>query len=281
MSTTEKEGVRSFASLLAETILIKNLGWDYGFLSGGIGAFSQEKLLELLKLTNEIMGEKVWVNVGVIGPKIMEKFKPYIKGIVGTVEILDEKLHKQICPSKPLAPVETMFEQSLELGLENAMTLIIGLGEEKDFSSLKAFITKYKITKIHVYGLNPIKGTEFENASPPSKELQSWWIKNIRESFPSINIQCGIWIDRADYVEALLKAGANSISKLPAIRKFGSKEMFDIEDGARKAGRIFRGSLTKLPKVDWFAEVEKLSVSDELKKEIKIKLDKYLEKMNS
>ncbi len=271
-----KEKVRSFASLLAETIITKKLGWDYGFLSGGVGVFSDEKIFELLKKTNEIMEEPVWINIGVLSKKHMELFKPYIKGVVGTIEVLNPVLHKKICPSKPIVPVEKMFENAKELGILRGMTLIVGLGETiDDFELLKRFIEKHGVTKIHIYGLNPQKGTIFENAQPPTVEYQAEWIRKTRESFPSINIQAGIWLDRVDYVAELLRAGANSISKFPALKAFGSKKAKEIENQAKLAGRKFIGTLTKMPKVDWDKEVDKLSFDSELKNNIKKKLKEY------
>jgi biotin synthase-like enzyme len=276
-----KEKVRSFASLLAETIITKKLGWDYGFLSGGVGVFSDEKILELLKKTNEIMEETVWINIGVLSKKQMELFKPYIKGVVGTVEILNPALHKKICPSKPIAPVERMFENAKELGILRGMTLIVGLGETiDDFELLKKFIEKHGISKIHIYGLNPQKGTIFENAEPPTVEYQAEWIRKTREAFPNIDIQAGIWLDRVDYVAELLRAGANSISKFPALKAFGSKEAKEIEKQAKLANRKFIGTLTNIPKIDWDGEVDKLKFDAELKNNIKKKLKEYLRSMD-
>ncbi|MBN2142725.1 radical SAM protein [Candidatus Woesearchaeota archaeon] len=282
------EKVRSFASLLAETIITKQCGWDYGFLSGGIGVFSDEKLIDLLQKTKLIMGEKVWVNFGVLSRSQLEKFKPFIKGVVGTVEVLDPILHRKICPSKPLEPVERMFETAKELGIPRGMTLIIGLGETlDDHKLLVEFIRKYEVSKIHIYGLNPHKGTAFEGAEPPSVEYQSEWIKRTREAFPDIDIQAGIWLDRTGYVGKLLEAGADSISKFPALKSFGSQEAKEIERQAKLAGRKFRGTLTKLPMTNWDEEVDKLGAETEigfdekLKESIKEKIKKYLKKMKT
>lgn len=275
-----KEKVRSFASLLAETIITKKLGWDYGFLSGGVGVFSDEKILDLLKKTNKIMEEKVWINIGVLSKKQMELLKPYIKGVVGTVEVLNPILHKRICPSKPIAPVEKMFENAKELGILRGMTLIVGLGETiDDFELLKKFIEKHGISKIHIYGLNPQKGTMFENAQPPTIEYQSEWIRKTRKAFPDIDIQAGIWLDRVNYVAELLRAGANSISKFPALKAFGSEQAKEIEKQAKLAGRKFIGTLSKIPKIDWDKEVDKLKLDNELKENIKKKLKDYLRLM--
>ena len=275
-----KDKVRSFASLLAETIITKKLGWDYGFLSGGVGVFSDEKILDLLKKTNQIMEEPVWINIGVLSKKQMELFKPYIKGVVGTIETLNPALHKKICPSKPIAPVEKMFEDAKELGISRGMTVIVGLGEAiDDFELLKKFITKHGISKIHIYGLNPQKGTIFEKTEPPSIEYQAEWIRKTREAFPNIDIQAGIWLDRVNYVAELLNAGASSISKFPALKAFGSKQAKEIEHQAKLAGRKFIGTLTKMPRIDWEEEVGKLDYGIELNEQIKKKIRDYLRQM--
>ena len=77
----------------------------------------------------------------------------------------------------------------------------------------------------------------------------------------------------------LLKAGANSISKYPAIKLFGKKESYEIEKQAKRAGREFEGTLTDLPDIDWEEEVDKLDLDEDLKKRVLEKLEKYLKKM--
>ena len=49
---------------------------------------------------------------------------------------------------------------------------------------------------------------------------------------------------------------------------------------AKKAGREFESELVKLPSIDWDKEVDRLSFDDELKEQIKIKLNQYLKKMD-
>ena len=283
MSTLPKEKrtnerVRSFGSLLAETVLCKRLGWDYGFLSGGIGVFDDQKVFDLIKKTYQIMGEKIWVNIGNLDHDQILRFKPYIKGVIGTVEVLDPKLHKEICPSKPIEPVEEMFDAAKKAGVDSGMTIIIGLGERiEDFPLLERFIEKNSINKIHIYGLNPQKGTMFEDSEPPSADYQAEWIAKTRIAFPKIDIQCGIWLDRVDRISILLKAGANSISKFPILKSFGRKETHEMVRQAEVAGREFLGNVTQIPDIDW--GVEELPFDDELRRQIKLKLDSYLERM--
>jgi biotin synthase-like enzyme len=275
-----KPAVRSRESILAEVLISKKLGWEIGFFSGGIDAFSHDDFFDILKLVCAVAGEKIWLNIGPISKDLLKKYAPYTKGVVGSIETMNESVHEKVCPSKPTEPYEQMFEDALSMGMSTAMTIIIGLGETKrDFSRLSEFIERYKISKIHFYGLNPQKGTIFEKTSPPSKEYQGWWIAKTRIAFPKINIQAGIWEDRPEYVELLLKSGANSISKFPALKAFNSPSAQEIEKQAALAGRKFLGSLTKLSSVDWGSEVASLEIPANLKSRILEKLNLYLQKM--
>ncbi len=275
-----RETRRSAESILAEFLLAKHLGWDIGFFTGGVGVLKPDELEFLLKSAVEITGEKIWLSVGPVPKILLVKYLPYIKGVVGSTETINPVLHKKVCPSKPLAPYEKMFLAAKELGLQRAMTFIVGLGEtQDDLVLLQNFIKKYEITKIHIYGLIPQKGTIHENDPVPTAEEQAWWIAQLRLAFPTLDIQCGIWEDRIGRVSLLLQAGANSISKFKAIKLFGTTVAKGIEQEAAKAGRAFIGSLTTLPEIDWDAEIEKLSFSSELKQKIKFKLGQYLKDM--
>jgi biotin synthase-like enzyme len=275
-----KKAVRSKEGLLAELLLCKKLGWEIGFISGGIGAFSQTKFKDLLKDMYKVAGEKFWLNVGSLSLEELKDYLPYTKGVVGSIETVNKEIHDKVCPSKPMEPYFKMFENASELGLKNAITIILGLGETiEEFEEFKKIVGKYEISKVHFYGLNPQKGTVFEDAEPPSAEYQAEWIRKTREEFPEMDIQCGIWVDRVDRVAKLLKAGANSISKFPILRKFGSDEAKEIEEQAKKAGFEFKGTLTKLPEIDWDKEIENLNIDENLKEKVKIKLNLYLKNM--
>jgi biotin synthase-like enzyme len=276
-----KGAVRSKESLLAELLICKKLGWEIGFISGGIGAFSQSEFKSLLIAMHKATNEKFWINVGALKKGELEDFLPYIKGVVGSIECVNEEIHNKVCPSKPMQPYFEMFKHAKELNLQNAMTIIVGLGESiSDFEKLKEIISKYSITKIHFYGLNPQKGTIFENTASPSVEYQAGWIKKTRDAFPNLDIQCGIWEDRTNYIKPLLEAGATSISKYPALKRFGSESAFDIEKQAELAGRTFEGTLTEMPKVDWNKEIDSLPFEKDFREKIKIKLNQYLKQMN-
>lgn len=273
-----KKARRSFASILAEVIICKKLGWKIEFLSGGYESFSNQELLFLIKNIYKIYG-KVWLNIGVLGKKELKLFKPYIKGVCGAVETINPKLHKEMCPSKPIKPIERMFKACDELKLDKAMTFIIGLGETiKDFDLLKDFLKKKKIKKITFYRLKPQKNTIFYGKKMPSSEYYVEWVKRTREEFPKLHITVGSWLTHLDEISLLLKAGANTITKFPSIKLFNSKFAKKIEAESKKAGRKFIGSLTKMPKIN-IAEVDKLDLDEKLKKEVKVKLKSYLKRM--
>jgi len=286
MSTQPKSNVklarRTTESLLAEVILCKKLGWKLGFVSGGHSAYKTVEFLDLLNKIKKVQEKKVWINIGALKKSDLLLYKPYIKGVVASIETINPMVHDFVCPSKPIKPFEKMLVEAKKLGLERGMTIILGIGETlDDFELLKKFIKRYGITKIHIYGLNPQKGTIFENSPPPTVGYQSEWISKTRKAFPDIDIQAGIWLDRVNTVAQLLEAGANSISKFPALKSFGSPEAKEIEKQARLADRKFLGTLTKLPEINWTKEVDKLKLDDALKEKVKIKLNAYLKKMNS
>jgi biotin synthase-like enzyme len=273
-----KEKVRSFASILAETLLCKVCGWRYGNLAGGIGIFDNEKMLDLLKKTNEIMDEKIWINIGLLNQEQIALFRPYIKGVIGSVETINPDLHKRVCPSKPMGAIEDMFAAALKEKVDCAMTIIIGLGETiKDFKLLESFIKKHDIKKIQIYSLNPHKGTVYENEKPPTAEYQAEWIAKTRIAFPIIDIECGIWKDRTERIELLLRAGANAITKYPVLKEFGSKSAHQFEAQARKAGRKFKGTVTQIPDFEWKKEISKLSFESRLKEDMYKKVIQYIE----
>jgi hypothetical protein len=112
-------------------------------------------------------------------------------------------------------------------------------------------------------------------------EEQAWWIANLRIAFPKLDIQCGIWEDRIERISYLLDAGSNSISKFKALKLFGTSIARQIEEQATLADRKFVGTLSKMPEIDWNQKINSLEISKDLKRDIRKKLDLYLQKMTS
>ena len=78
-----KKAVRSKESLLDELLLCKKLGLRIGFISGGVGAFSQTRFKDLLKDMHKAAGEKLWLNIGALNEEELKNYLPYAKGVVG------------------------------------------------------------------------------------------------------------------------------------------------------------------------------------------------------
>jgi len=283
MSTQEKadkKAVRSLASMLAEAVICKKLGWEIGFFSGGYKAYTTFRFKEILKAMHSVLKEKLWINIGALKKQTLKEFLPYIKGVVASIETINPKIHDFVCPDKPTEQYKKMLVEADKLKLKKAITIIIGLGEKiDDYPMLREFLKKYRIDKIHFYALNPQKGTAFENNKSIDPNYHAEWIARTRIDFPKIDIQAGIWTDKVQNVSLLLKAGANSISKFPSIRLFNSTEAKEIEAGAKKAKRKFKGTLTKMPKIDANKEVNKLKLDEKLKEDVKKKLERYLKAM--
>ena len=275
-----KTAKRSLSSDLVEALLCKKLGWRIEFLTGGYRIFPKEEMLERIKLISKVYGEKIWLNIGVIEKEDLETFKPYVKGIVSSIETIEPKLHNEICPDKPIQPYEEMFEKTKDF--QKSMTMVIGLGEKKeDFPLLKNFIKKHNLERITFYALKPVKGTIFEHGNGPKTEDYLWWIAKTRINFPKLEIIAGTTARRYEEVGSLLKAGANAFTKFPATKMFGTKEAFKIEEDIKSVNRKLKGTITKLPDLDWNKEVELLELNEELENEVKEKLEIYLKRIKA
>jgi len=269
---------RSFASIFAEAIISKACRWEVEFLSGGYDSFSSDELLFIIKGVYEITGKKQWLNIGALKEEELKNFSPYVEGFIGTLECANPELRNKICPSKPMSEILSSFAACNKLGIKKGITVIIGLGETiADFDILEKFIRENNISRITFYSLNPQKGTPFKTS--PSIDYYEQWVKKTRKAFPDLWITAGAWHDKINYFSRLLKAGANNITKFPVLRLFGTEKAREVEEEVQLAGRKFIGTLTKLPKIDWNKEVDKLGFDAELKKKIKIKLNSYLKKM--
>lgn len=273
---------RSLASIFAEAIICKACGWKIEFLSGGCDSYTDEELLSIIKKVYKITGQKQWLNVGTLSKKQMKLFRPYIQGVCGTVECITPRLRDKLCPSKPLSEIEKMLEIADNLKLRKTITLIIGLGEAvEDFGYLRDFIRKHMLDKITFYRLKPQKNTAFENSEGPKTEHYAEWIRRTRKEFPKIKIVAGSWLSHLDEIHVLLEAGADSITKFPAIRMFNTAYSRRIEEECRLANAPLSGTLSQMPKINVEREVDRLDLSRELSNKVRKRLGKYISRMKS
>lgn len=272
---------RTKESVLAEVLLCKLFNWKIEFISGGYESYDFDELVDLIKDIKTGYGKKLWLNLGVLSEAELVRLKPYVEGISGAVECINPKLRQEMCPSKPLNEIETMFKVCDKLGLKKSMTMILGLGETiNDFIYLKEFVDEQGIDQITFYRLKPQKDTVLENVEPISKEYYADWVLKTHQEFPKLKIIAGSWLTHLDEISLLLESGATGITKFPSIRKFNSKYAKQIESEVLKSGMNLESNLTKKLKVDIKKEVQKLNLDEKLKNKIMLKLKSYLDSMN-
>jgi biotin synthase-like enzyme len=256
---------RQINGILAEVELCNRLGWNIEFLSAGYGSFSTEEIKNISKKIYEITGRGTWLNTGITNE--LKEYGNEILGITGSVEVINPKLHKEICPSKPLEDISLMLDTAGDLGFKKAITIILGLGESlKDISYLIDYIKKHDIDRIIFYSLNPQTGTTFADTSAPSSLYYAWVVSTIRIEFPKIEIICGTWIDNLANIGILILSGANGITKFPLFKMFATKYGKRVEEEIKWTGRELKGTFTDKNKLG------------NLKSEFNPDYDKHIEK---
>ncbi len=273
-----KTAKRELSAILAEALISKNLGWRIEFLTGGYRIFSFNEMLDITKKIHQIYEQKLWINLGTIEREKLLEMKPFVEGVCASIETINPELHDRICPDKPIEPYSKMLFLAKELGFKTSMTIVIGLGEkQEDFPLLERFIDEHKLDRITFYALKPVKGTRYTKS--PEADDYAWWIAKTRIRFPNIEIIAGLTPKKGEeYAGLILKAGANAITKFPIVKKFNSRQAQEIERQA-KSDREFKGTLTKMPEIDWNSEIEKLPFEQELKADIKQKIRCIVSKM--
>ncbi len=273
---------RSLHSILAEAMMIKAFGWRIEFLTGGYGILDDKELLRTIQLVSQILGEKIWINLGEISTDLLEEFQPYVEGIVSSIETLEPTLHKQVCPDKPIEPYVAMMKEARALGFKQSMTVIIGLGEKKeDFALLEAFIKEHHFERITIYALRPVRGTPFLHG-PDSLDV-AWWIAKTRIAFPTIEIIVGSAIYRIPEISLFLRAGANAFTKLPATTIFNKPEGVMTEQEVLKANRTFLSTFSSpdvFKEANWSDMLKNVALSDEEKELVMKTLTSYLNNMS-
>jgi len=270
-----KHAKRSLASLIVETLLCKNLGWRIEFLTGGYGIFPFKDIVKIAKIISQIYGEKIWINLGALKPEELEQLRPYVKGIVASIETVNQDLHNQVCPDKPIEPYSQMLKTAQ--GFQKSITIVIGLGEKPEhIEELHQFIKEHNLDRITFYALKPVKGTPYTKG--PETNYYAEWIKKTREKFPKLQIIAGTTALRYQEVGTLIKAGANAFTKFPATKLFNSPQAKSIEKQIKPLGN-FTSTLTKLPKINWQKQINDLNIEKDLKEQVKITLNNYLKKM--
>lgn len=260
---------RKIQSILAEAELVRRIGWNVEFLSGGYGSFTTHEIKNIAERIHGISGKPVWLNVGVT--KDLEAYGEEIAGITGAVETANPELHNKICPSKSLEDVEEMLEIAGDLGFKKAITIILGLGETpEDLKYLFDLINDLNIHRVTFYSLNPHKDTYYENTPQPASLYYAGTVAATRIKFPQLEIVTGTWIDNLANIGPLILAGANGITKFPLFKMFGTNYGRRVEEEVEWAGRELLGT---------FTDFDQIKNGDTISKEIEPIIKRYIVKM--
>lgn len=236
---------RKVESILAEAEMVKRMGWNIEFLSGGYGAFSTEEIRKIAQDIYQITGKPVWLNVGITNQ--LDAYGEEIVGVTGAVEVANPQLHNKICPSKPLEDITAMISEAGEIGLKKAITIILGLGEKpEDLKYLFKMIEYLEIDRVIFYSLNPHPDTSFANYPQPASLYYAGSVAATRLQFPQLEIITGTWVDNLANIGPLLLAGANGITKFPLFKMFGTRYGKRVEEEIIWAGRELKGTFTDL-----------------------------------
>ena len=234
--TEKPTAIRSKESILAEVLICKAMGWDVGYITGGLRVESTDYLIDLLQKINLVNGNKIMINFGPYSRPIVEKFKPYVSGMGSAIESFDEKLHNFICPSKPLRSLLQFLEDLKDLEMQKLITIILGLGEsKKDVFRVIENIKKYNIENIQLCFLKPQENTIFDKVPAPDMEYMASWIAQIRIACPKMQIKIALVKERMDGLSLLLKAGANGFSRFMVFSDFGTPLAYKLEEECQKA----------------------------------------------
>jgi len=272
--------IRSPASILAEVLVCKAMGWKVGYITGGLRVESTDYLIDLISKINQITGEKIMMNFGPYAKSEIVKLKPYVIGMGSAIESFDEELHNFICPSKPLRSLMKFLENLQEQELQKLITIILGIGERKDeVETVIEKIKQYHIEKVQLCFLKPQENTVFDKVPAPNPEYMARWIAKLRIACPTLEIKVALVQERTKDIELYLRAGANGFSRFKVFLDFNSVYAQEMEEGCRKAGRKLEGNFIELPKINIQKLVEELPFEEELKKKILPKAQQYLRKL--
>ncbi len=237
-----KRARRSIYSILAEAEICRRIGMDIEFLSSGYGAYTVDEINEIADMVSYVYGDKVFLNIGVID---VSNLTDSVEGVVGSVETINPELHKVLCPSKPIEPIESMLKEAKDVGLKTCITIILGIGEEpKDLALLFDFIERNEVDKVVFYTLLPHERTMFADMPTTPSVYMAKTIALTRISFPHLWITAGTWLTELANIGILLLSGANAITKYPLFKIFGNRFGKKVEEEIRSAGRIPLATLT-------------------------------------
>ena len=277
---SDKHALRSPASILAEILVCKLMGWRVGYLTGGLRVESSDYLTGLLSDVEKVLGHKTWMNFGPYTHREVQAFKPYVNGMGSAIESFDEELHNYICPSKPLKALKKFLGYLKEEHMGKLITIILGIGERmEDIEEVITQVKEYNIDTVQLCFLKPQAGTVFAQVPAPDPDYMCWWIAKLRVALPKLNIKVALVRERMNDTKRYLDAGANGFSRFMVFKDFNTKYAQEFVQGCTDAGRELEGHFTTLPELDIDSALEKIDLEKERKEEVRKKAKQYVRKL--
>ncbi|WP_321422644.1 radical SAM protein [uncultured Methanobacterium sp.] len=238
-----KKARRRVEAILAEAEMVRRMGWNIEFLSGGYGAFTTPEIKNIATEIHQITDNPVWLNVGITSE--LDVYGEEVTGVTGAVEVANPELHRKICPSKPLNDITGMLTEAGDLGFKKAITIILGLGETpEDLQYLWEMIQDLEIDRIIFYSLNPHPDTPYADTPQPASLYYAGVVAATRIKFPQLEIITGTWVDNLANIGPLILAGSNGITKFPLFKMFGTRYGRRVEEEVHWTGRKLQGTFT-------------------------------------
>ena len=274
------KAIRSQASILAEALVCRAMGWKIGYLTGGLRVETPQYLIDLAQKMEAVINQKTTLNFGPYSRPAIEQYRPHILGMGAAIESFDEELHSFICPSKPLPSLLRFLGDLQELQLQKLITIILGIGERQEEVYIAVEnIKKYNIEKVQLCFLKPQAGTIFNEIPSPDPYYMAWWIANIRIACPKVIITIALVRSQLPNLALYLRAGANNVTRFLVFKYFGSSLARDLEQQCAQAGRTLRGHFMTLPVVDIPSLVDNLPFPAFQKAKILYKAEQYYQKL--
>lgn len=277
----DKKAVRSKASILAESLVCRLMGWRIGYITGGLRVESTKYMTQLLQDITQVTGYTIRMNYGPYNKREITSFKDHVAGLGSAIESFDEELHKFICPSKPLPALMDFLKICQENDIPNFITIILGIGEKmSDVKEVIEKVAEYNIDTVQLCFLKPQEKTVFEEVPSPDPNYMAWWIAKLRIAHPALQIKIALVRDRISDVSLYLEAGANAFSRYMVFSDFASEYAMQLETACRDANRNLLGNFSYIPEgIDIDSEVEELDFDDELKQKISFNAKRYVNKL--
>ncbi|RME77268.1 radical SAM protein [Candidatus Woesearchaeota archaeon] len=271
---------RSQASILAEALICKLMGWKVGYITGGLRVESTDELIDLSRKLEMILGHKIMMNFGPFSRSEVEKLSSYITGMGSAIESFNEELHNFICPSKPLRQLLQFLEYLEEFKLKKIITIILGMGEQMgDVDEVIAKVEEYNIDTVQLCFLKPQENTIFAQVPPPDMYYMAWWAAKLRIAHPHLKIKVALVHERIDDFHLLLDAGINAFSRFMIFSDFAQPFAQKLVQECAKGGRKLKGNFLNIPTISLEQEVNNLAFDEELKSSVLEKAQQYLEKL--